>query len=133
MVQQAGARLVHHELTDDEKSQANEIARQIAAHPRSTDKEIRHHLGEAEAMVLAQRHEFAGMLLLLDELAAREIATRSGLEITGFAGTLVMAAKKGLLSADQVRVRLVKCRQLGTHYSSALIEQMVQAAKGEKR
>lgn len=131
MVEQAGTNLVPHDLTNEEQSRAIELAERIAAHPRTADREPRHHLGEAEAMVLAQRHEFEGMILLLDELAAREVGARAGLEIAGFAGALVIAAKKGLVSADQVRARLEKCRQLGTHYSSALIEQMTEAAKGK--
>ena len=45
-------------------------------------------------MVLAQHPEFAGSLLLLDELAARSIATSLDLSISGFASVLLLAGMK---------------------------------------
>ncbi len=130
---QHGSHVVSHRLTESETAQAASLAARIAAYPASKDPESSHHIGEAEVMVLVQRPEFAGAVLLLDELAARAIATEIGLTISGFAGVLLLAVDEGLLTADEVRERLMRCQQQGTHYSNAFIEQIYQAAKeGEK-
>ncbi len=132
-VVQASSVLVSHELSDSEAMQARELARRIAVHPASKDPEPDNHLGEAEVMVLTQRPEFSGSVLLLDELAARAVATEIGLRISGFAGVLLLAVDESLLTADEVKARLEDCRQQGTHYSPAFIERIYQAAKeGEK-
>jgi predicted nucleic acid-binding protein len=128
-VAQCGSRLVSHELTVSEAGHTAELAKRIAAHPASKDPEPNHHLGEAEVMVLAQQPEFGGAVLLLDELAARAVATEIGLDISGFAGVLLLAVEEGLLSAEEVRERLERCRREGTHYSAAFIDQIYQAAK----
>jgi len=124
-----GSGIVSHKLTDSESEQAEELARQIAAHPVSKDPDPDNHLGEAEVMVLVQRPAFNGGVLLLDELAARAVATEADLTISGFPGVLLLAVDEGLLTADEVKERLEHCRQQGTHYSIAFIEQVYQAAK----
>jgi predicted nucleic acid-binding protein len=128
-----GSRIVSHKLTDSEAAQVAELARRIAAHPTSKDSEPGHHLGEAEVMVLVQRPELAGTVLLLDELAARAIAAETGLDISGFAGVLLLAVDEGLLTADEVRERLERCQRQGTHYNAAFIERIYQAAKESER
>lgn len=128
-VARCGLFIVSHQLTTVEMEQAVELARRIAAHLASKDPEPSHHLGEAEVMVLAQRSEFGGAVLLLDELAARAVATESGLKISGFAGALLLASEEGLLTADEVKGKLERCQQQGTHYSTAFIERIYQAAK----
>ncbi len=126
---QFGSRIVTHMVTDSEKEQAAELARRIATHPKSRDPEPDHHMGEAEVMILAQRPDFDGAVLLLDELAARAVATEIGLDISGFAGVLLLAVDEGLLTADEVQEKLNRCQQQGTHYSAAFIEQVYKAAK----
>jgi len=55
------------------------------------------HRGEAECLTLAMEHP--GSLLLIDDLAARELAATNDLLFTGTIGCLVMAKRKGLLPA----------------------------------
>lgn len=112
---QAGVNLVSHKLTDVEKEQANEFAQRIAAHPATKERDPSKHLGEAEAIVLAQRKEFTGAVLLLDELAPRAVVAEAGLTISGFAGVLLLAVEAGLVTPDEVKERLERCRQQGTH------------------
>lgn len=125
----AGSSIVQHSLTLSEAELAISIARQIAAQPVSKDREPNSHLGEAEVMVLAQRADLAGAVLLLDEQAARAVAMQADLTISGFPGVLLLAAEAGLLTADEVRERLEKCRRQGTHYSARLIDRVHQTAK----
>ena len=125
----SGWRIPRHKLTDAEVEQAADLARRIAAHPTSQNREPIHHLGEAEAMVLVQRAEFAGAVLLLDELAARAIALEIGLQISGFAGVLLLAVEEGLLGAAEVKKRLERCQQQGTHYGAHFIRRVYEAAK----
>lgn len=130
---QAGPTLTDHKLTESEAVQARELAQRIATHPVSKDPEPANHLGEAEVMVLAQRSEFTDSVLLLDELAARAVATEAGLGISGFAGILLLAVDEGLLTADEVKACLERCRQQGTHYSTTFIERVHQAAKESEK
>ncbi|MGH2521292.1 MAG: hypothetical protein ACRDH2_02210 [Anaerolineales bacterium] len=133
VVSQVGSNIVGHKLADAEIQQARELARQIAAHPASKDREPSNHLGEAEAMVLTQRAEFAEAVLLLDELAARAVATELRLTLSGFAGVLLLAVEEGLITPEELKERLERCRQQGTHYSVAFIDQIYREAKaGEK-
>jgi predicted nucleic acid-binding protein len=81
-------------------------------------------------MVLAQRPEFADSVLLLDELAARAVAQELNLQMSGFAGVLLLAVDEALISADDLKRRLERCQQQGTHYSTAFIERIYQTAKG---
>ena len=55
------------------------------------------HPGESECLALAMEHP--GSLLLIDDLAAREIAATNGLLFTGTLGCLKTAKQKGLLPA----------------------------------
>jgi predicted nucleic acid-binding protein len=55
------------------------------------------HLGEAECLALAL--ERPGSLLLLDDLAAREIARASDCLFTGTVGCLIEAKRQGLIKA----------------------------------
>ena len=87
------------------------------------------HLGEAQAMVLAARPEFAKDVLLLDELAARAVAKELGLNLSGFPGLLLVAVQEGLLTAEGLKKRLEICQRQGTHYSDEFIEQIYLAAK----
>jgi predicted nucleic acid-binding protein len=117
----AGPAIISHKLTSSESAQAKEFAKRIAVHPTSKDTEPDNHLGEAEVMVLVQRPEFAGSLLLLDELAARAVAAELNLSVSGFAGVLLLAVDEGLLTADEVKERLERCQQQGIHYSITFI------------
>lgn len=80
-------------------------------------------------MALVQRPEFAEGVLLLDELAARAVAAEAGIRVSGFAGILLLAVEEELITADEVKERLERCRRQGTHYSAEFIERVYQAAK----
>jgi predicted nucleic acid-binding protein len=125
----AASRIKTHSLTEAEGEIARTIAQQIAFHPLSLDPVPDNHLGEAQAMVLAARPEFANDVLLLDELAARAVAKELGLTLSGFAGVLLVAVREGLLTAGELKKRLETCQRQGTHYSEAFIEQVYLAAK----
>ncbi len=129
----ASAVLVGHTLTSGEAVQAEEYAARIVAYSTSSTSTPSSHRGEAEVMVLAQRPEFAEGVLLLDELAARRVASESNLNISGFAGMLLRMVSEGLLTADGVKERLERCRQQGTHYSVALLERVYRQAKDRER
>ena len=91
------------------------------------------HLGEAQAIALALRSEHRNDLLLLDELAAREIAKQMGAKLSGFPGVLLLAVQVGLISAEELKARLEACRYKGTHYGAELIEQVYEMAKLGRR
>jgi predicted nucleic acid-binding protein len=113
--------VVHH-LDPEECIKAEELAKAIAASVQAKVKEFKHHLPEAEAMVLMKRPELGCEVLLLEEKAAREVARELKLEITGFVGIVAKAATEGIITIEEVRRLLEMCRQKGTRYSDALIE-----------
>ncbi len=125
----AGLSIVVRNLTEAEGRQAFTFAQQIASNPLFKDPDSRNHLGEAEAMVLALRPEFSGDLLLIDERAAYTVSRNAGLNVTGFAGLLLMAVTTGSLTSAQVRQHLDTCRNQGTHYGERLIEDIYQIAQ----
>lgn len=131
LLQSAGSRIETHYLIEAEEETAWAIAQAIAFHPLSRDPVPDNHLGEAQAMALAARPEFANDVLLLDELAARAVAEEMGLTLSGFAGVLLVAVQERLLTTDELKKRLETCRWQGTHYSEAFIKQVYLAAKGE--
>lgn len=53
------------------------------------------HRGEAECLALAMEHH--GSLVLLDDLAAREISSARGIRFTGTLGCLMEAKRQGLI------------------------------------
>jgi predicted nucleic acid-binding protein len=62
--------------------------------------------GEREAIALAE--EVSADLVLLDEAAARRLATVRGLRVTGLLGVLTEAAALGLIDLPEVIARLRK-------------------------
>ena len=74
--------------------------------------------GEAEAIVLAE--EIAASELLLDERAARAIATARRLNIIGTAGLLARAKHQGLIAT--VRPFLERMQVQGIRYSRQFVE-----------
>jgi len=116
-------------LTLAEHERAAEYAQRVAKQRSAGSGQPMHHLGEAEAMVLAERGLTGRTLVLLDERAARSVAQALGLNVSGFPGVLLAAARRGLIASEGMRQRLVACRDQGTHYSSALIERVFRAAQ----
>jgi predicted nucleic acid-binding protein len=126
-------KLVVVQLTLGEEQRALAVAKQIAQHPDTNDSVVENHLGEAQAIVVALRSDYQDDLLLLDELAARAIARQMSIRLSGFPGVLLLAARGGLISAEELKARLEKCRAHGTHYGAALIRQVYEMAKQGRR
>jgi predicted nucleic acid-binding protein len=78
------------------------------------------HSGEqaAIALVLERRAD----LLIVDEKAAREIAQRLGIRVTGVVGILKVAAKRQLIEPSQV---VQKLRQTNFRVSNQLLQQLL--------
>jgi len=132
-VKAAFPKLVAVPLAGAEEPQALIIAQQIARHPHTKDPVAENHLGEAQAMVIALRAEHSQNLLLLDELAARAIAKQRQIKLSGFPGVLLLAVQLGLISAEELKVRLDHCRVQGTHYSVSFIQQVYEMASSGPR
>lgn len=132
-VKAASTQLVIMELTSGEEKRAHAIAKQIAQHSDTNDPIVENHLGEAQAIVLAIRSEHQDDLLLLDELAARDIARQMGVKLSGFPGALLLAVQGGLISAEELKARLEVCRKQGTHYGTNFIQQVYEMAKHSRR
>ncbi|MBI4670490.1 MAG: hypothetical protein HY741_02320 [Chloroflexi bacterium] len=131
-VEQARSFIVTQSLTLEENSMARNLAEKIAAHPLSQDANPAGHLGEAQVMALAQRSIYSETIILLDERAARAVALESGLNVSGFAGALILAVNEQWIEPEQVKARLEQCRRQGTPYSEALIERAYQLAQEAK-
>ena len=99
----ASSKLAVVQLVPEEEEQARTIAGQIAQHPSTTVPVMDHHLGEAQAIVLARRAAYRDDLLLVDELAARALAKQLGVRLSGFPGVLLAAVQSGLISADDLK------------------------------
>lgn len=127
VLEQVDHLLIELTLDDDEMQQAHHLASRIAS--RSKNKDLSAHRGEAEILVLGLRPEIAGGVIVVDEIIARSIAADMNFNVTGFAGILLIGARVGIVSADDVRSRLEQCRRQGTYYSPAFIERVYQRAK----
>ncbi|MEM7533223.1 MAG: hypothetical protein AAF639_13665 [Chloroflexota bacterium] len=128
-IQKADSKLIILHLTANEEREAKEVAKRIAQHPRTNDPVIESHLGEAQVIVVALRDEHKEDFLLLDELAARDVARQMGANLSGFPGVLILAVQEGLITAEDVKKRLEICQAKGTHYSNAFIKHVYQKAK----
>jgi len=128
-MQAAAPHLVIVPLTAEEEQAARSIAEQIAQHPDTNDPVVENHLGEAQAIALALRHEYENDILLLDERAARAVAQQQGVRLSGFPGTLLLAVQAGLIAPSDLKQRLEQCRQQGTHYSVRFIQQVYAMAQ----
>ena len=85
------------------------------------------HPGEAECLALAMEHP--GSLLLLDDLAARDLAASNHLLFTGTLGCLIRAKKKNLIPA--VRPILQDLRTVSRFWISTDLEDRVLRELGE--
>lgn len=81
-------------------------------------------LGEASAIALAIEMERS--VLILDDLAARKLASRLELPFTGTLGVLLKAKSIGVL--DEVAPILSKLKQAGFRLSKEMEERVLQLA-----
>jgi predicted nucleic acid-binding protein len=132
-VRVASSTLMVVSVTPSEQRPALAVARRIARHPTTNDRVAANHLGEAEVIVLALRAEYRNGVLLLDELAARNIAKQMKVRLSGFPGVLLLAVQGNLITAEELKQRLEQCRQHGTHYSVAFIKQVYEMTKNMRR
>jgi len=79
------------------------------------------HLGEAQAIVLAQ--SLGGTVLLTDDAAARLYATRVGMEVRGSLGLVLASVAKGKLTYDQGHNALHRLRQSSLWLSGKVFEE----------
>ncbi len=77
--------------------------------------------GEAEVIVLALEHP--GCLVLIDELAGRQVAESIGLSITGSVGILIHAKESGKIK--NVRPYLDEMIRRGIHYSRRFVDEVL--------
>ena len=132
-VRAASSTLMIVNVTPSEQRRALVVARRIAQHPATNDRIAANHLGEAEVIVLALRAEYRNAVLLLDELAARDIAKHMKVRLSGFPGLLLLAVQGNLITAEELKHRLERCRQQGTHYGMTFIKQVYEMAKNMRR
>ena len=119
----AGEKIRVVELETGEPARAKEVADAIGT------SDPLPHRGEAEAIVLACRNREICELILIDELAARNYATKMGLRVTGFPGILLLATRTKVLNPEDLKSRLESCRDQGTYYGQPLIEDVYQMAQ----
>lgn len=132
-VNEVESNLVTVQLTVTEEQQSLSVAERIAQYSVARDRIVENHLGEAQAIVMALRGEYQRDLLLLDELAARAVAKRMDVRLSGFPGVLLVAVQRGLISAEELQARLQTCREQGTHYGVSFIRQVYEMAKQDRR
>ena len=121
--------LVCVQLTEEEELRSLVIADEIARHSGTRDPNRGHHLGEAQAIVLAGRSDHQNAVLLIDERIPRQVARQRGMRLSGFPGVLLLATQAGLISPEELRLRLESCRAQGTHYGISLIQQVFEMAQ----
>lgn len=95
--------IVVHELNASEKEKARQIAEEIAESSLAQVKDSSYHYPEAEAMVMMDRLELRAEVLLVDELAVREVSEKHGVPYVGFAGVLIQACDEGALELEEVQ------------------------------
>lgn len=86
------------------------------------------HRGESECLALAMEHPDS--LLLLDDLAARELAASNQLLFTGTLGCLVQAKSQGIIS--EIRPILQDLRTKARFWISEALEARVLRDAGER-
>jgi len=85
------------------------------------------HPGEAEAIALAT--DLKADIVLLDELEGRQLASRTGLAVTGVLGILLRARRAGEIAALKPEIDLLRSK--AHFFVSASLEAKILAAAGE--
>jgi predicted nucleic acid-binding protein len=85
------------------------------------------HKGEIDALVLAYHTKRkTDSVMVIDDLAARDVARTLGLQVTGTVGIILSATKRGILSKDdsQTKVRSL-IEETSFHMSAALYSRVI--------
>jgi uncharacterized protein len=85
------------------------------------------HQGEAEAIALAT--ELKADIVLMDEQEGRQLASRTGLAVTGVLGILLRAKRDGEIHAVKPEINLLRAK--ARFFVSSALEAKVLAAAGE--
>jgi hypothetical protein len=85
------------------------------------------HRGEAEAIALAT--DLNAEIVLIDEQEGRQLASKTGLAVTGVLGVLPRAKRAGEITAVKPEVDLLRSK--AHFFVSAALEREILAAAGE--
>jgi predicted nucleic acid-binding protein len=121
---ETGFLVVRQDFVPEETDAAKAIAAEIANHRATRDKNPQHHLPESFAIVLMLRSNSQAEELLIDELAARDVARLRKVPIIGFPGILIRACRQRIMEPEDVLSALEECQRQGTHYSPKLINEI---------
>ena len=121
---ETGFLVVRQDFVPEEIDVAKAIAAEIANHRATRDKNPQHHLPESFAIVLMLRSNSQAEELLIDELAARDVARLRKVPIIGFPGILIRACRQRIMEPEDVLSALEECQKQGTHYSPKLINEI---------
>lgn len=91
--------------------------------PTSVGGDLTALLDQGEAQTIALAEELGASEVLLDERAARALATARGLRIIGSAGLLVRAKERGLI--DAVHPYLQRMRTQGVRFSDRFVRALL--------
>ena len=86
----------------------------IAVHAVSRSEQlpeaVRLHIGEAQTIQLARE---LALPLLIEETVGRRVAQRLGISISGIAGQIITAFRRGIITAQEARNKLLELFQAG--------------------
>ena len=91
--------------------------------PTSVGRDLTALLDQGEAETIALAEELGASEVLLDERAARALASARGLQIIGSAGLLVRAKERGLI--DAVQPYLQRMRAQGVRFSDRFVRALL--------
>jgi predicted nucleic acid-binding protein len=78
------------------------------ADPKRNYSELISLIDKGEASAIALAYEIPNCLLILDDLQARQCATKLGINITGSLGILVKAKEKGIIKEVKYFLSIIK-------------------------
>jgi predicted nucleic acid-binding protein len=85
------------------------------------------HQGEIDALILAYHTKRkTNSVMVIDDLAARDVAKTLGLQVTGTVGIILSATKRGIFSKDdaQIKIRFL-VEETSFHMSAALYSRVI--------
>ena len=86
------------------------LAVQAVARSEQLPEAVRLHIGEVQAIQLAQE---LALPLLIEETIGRRVARVLGIPISGIAGQIITAFRRGIITAQEARNKLLELFQAG--------------------